>query len=205
MQRLRELLAPVLAQLRDLRQRGITARDRGLDVWNRLTPRDQQLVSWVGSGLGTLLLVVTVFLASSHLSTLRKRIDVRTKQLVQVRDMRGQYNEEKSKLDSINAKLRANAGPPRTFLEEKAREVHVDGSLDGMRDLAAPPNDLFKSQVIEVKLKKVSIANVTRYLHKIETTGVGMSVRTLRLEPNFQDAKYLNATIEVLSLRPKES
>ena len=205
MQRLRELLAPVLAQLRDLRQRGITARDRGLDVWNRLTPRDQQLVSWVGSGLGTLLLVVTVLLASSHLSTLRKRIDVRTKQLVQVRDMRGQYNEEKSKLDSINAKLRANAGPPRTFLEEKAREVHVDGSLDGMRDLAAPPNDLFKSQVIEVKLKKVSIANVTRYLHKIETTGVGMSVRTLRLEPNFQDPKYLNATLEVLSLRPKES
>ena len=205
MQRLRELLAPVLARVNELRLRLAALRDRGLDVWNRLTPRDQQVITWVGSALGTVVAVSVIFLGSSHLATVRKRIDTRTKQLVQVRDMRSQYNDDKGRLDAINVKLRANAGPPRTFLEEKAREVHVEGSLDGMRDLTAPPNDLFKSQVIEVKLKKVSVANVTRYLHKIETTGVGMSVRTLRLEPNFQDAKYLNATIEVLSLRPKDS
>lgn len=205
MQRLREIFAPLFARFAELRQRAATLRDRGMDVWNRLAPRDQQIVTWVGSALGALLLVGVVFLGTTHLSTLRKRIDTRTKQLVQVREMHSQYNEEKTKLDQINAKLRASSGPPRTFLEEKARDVHVDGNLEGIRELSAPPNDLFKSQVLEVKLKKVTVANVTRYLHKIETTGVGMSVRTLRLAPNFQDAKYLDATIEVLSLRPKES
>ncbi len=204
MERLRELLAPLFAQTAQLRARLQTTRDRGLDVWNRLSARDQQLVTWFGSAVGTLMLVVFVYFASAHLGTLRRAIDSRSRQLVQVREMRTQYSEEKLRLDQINSRLKASSGPPRTFLEEKARETHVDGSLDGMRDLAAPPNDLFKTQVIEVKLKKVSVANVTRYLHKIETTGVGVSVRSLRLEPNFQDVKYLNATIEVLSLRPKE-
>src|SRR6476620_3966086 len=103
MQRLRELLAPLIARVNELRQRLAATRDRGLDVWNRLTPRDQQLITWVGSAAGTLLTVALIFAASSHLATVRKRIDTRTKQLVQVRDMRSQYNEEKGRLDSINA------------------------------------------------------------------------------------------------------
>ncbi|HVO30361.1 MAG TPA: hypothetical protein VMV18_06480, partial [bacterium] len=204
MQRLRDLLAPLLARVADARARATMLRDRGSEIWGRLTPRDQQLVSWLSAAGGTLLLVGTVALCSSHLKTLRHAIDTRTKQLAQVREMHGRYSEEKSTLDALSSRLKTSSQPPRTFLEEKARESNVSSSLDGMRDLAAPPNDFFKSQVIEVKLKKVTIANVTRFLHKIESTGVGMTVRSLHLETNFQDPKYLNATVEVLALRSKE-
>lgn len=203
-EKIRQLLAPLLSRWSEVSNRLLAWRDQGLDVWNRLSPRDQQLVAWLGSAGATLLLVLSIFLASSHLKTLRHSIETRTKQLTAVREMRTRYADEKSTLDSLSARLRTSSKPPRTFLEEKARESNVSSSLDGMRDLAAPPNDYFKTQVIEVKLKKVTVANLTRFLHKIASTGVGMSVRSLHVSTNFQDSKYLDATIEVLSLRPKE-
>ena len=178
-------------------------RDRANEAWSRLSERDRKLGAGLAVGVSLVLTVLVVYLATGHVATLRNDITVRAKQLEDVREMRTDFRASKDKLDAINAKLKANSLPPKSFLEEKARETRIE--IQSMEDRAAPPNDLFKAQIVEVKMKKVTLANLTRFLHKIESSGAGMSVKSLELVPNHQDAKYLDGKMHVLSLKPKES
>ena len=191
------------AQWNQLKNRLAIYRERGLEAWSRLSERDRKLGAGLGAGVGLVVTVLVVYLASGHVQRLNADITVRARQLEDVRAMRADFRSSKDKLDQINAKLRANSAPPKSFLEEKARETRVE--IQSMEDRAAPPNDLFKAQVVEVKIKKATLANVTRFLHKIESSGAGMSVQSLELVPNHQDNKYLDGKIYVLALRPKET
>ncbi len=198
------LRARVEAKLGPVVARVSRARERGADLWGRLPERDQRIVVSLGGALLAAVVLGGAFLGSSHQRKLENAIGSRTKQLEEVRTMRTEYRAMKDRLESIDQRLKASSGPPRSFLEEKARESRVDGGITSMEEKAAPPNEMFKTIAIDVRLKKVTLANVARYLHRIETTGVGMSVRTLDLSPNFQDGRYLDAKIQVLALRPKE-
>lgn len=200
----RAVPAPVRERIAQGRLRASAAREKLLENWSRLSERDQQIVTIGGIGGSIALGVLILFMAAGHLNTLRRDIDKRSKLVVEMREMRAEYRAAKGRLDAINDRLRANNTPPRSFLEEKAGEVNVKQSIESMEERAAPPNDLFKAQVIEVRLKKVTLANLTRYLHKIESSGAGMTVRSLDASPNFQDAKYLDAKVQVQALRPKE-
>lgn len=190
-------------QWNQLRNRLGIYRERGLEAWSRLSERDRKLGAGLGSGFALVITVLVVYLASGHVQRLNTDITVRAKQLEDVRAMRTDFKASKDKLDRINDKLKANSAPPKSFLEEKARETRVE--IQSMEDRAAKPNDLFKAQVVEVKIKKATLANVTRFLHKIESSGAGMSVQSFELVPHHQDNKYLDGKVYVLSLRPKES
>lgn len=200
----RAVPASVRERIAQLRLRAGAAREKLLENWSRLSERDQQIVTIGGVGGSIALGGLILFMAAGHLATLRRDIDKRSKLVVEMREMRAEYRVSKDRLDAINTRLRANNAPPRSFLEEKAGEVNVKQSIESMEERAAPPNELFKAQVIEVRLKKVSLANLTRYLHKIESSGAGMTVRSLDASPNFQDTKYLDAKVQVQALRPKE-
>lgn len=196
MQRLREQWALLM-------RRWQTLREQATELWSKLSERDQQIVSVVGIA-GTIFLIgVIAALCSAHLSKLHRDIASRSKALGEIHDLRGEYMGEKQKLDALNIRLRQNGGEPKTFLEDKARELNIMGSID-MTDRAAPPNDLFKAQMIEVSLKKITVANVSRYLYKIESGSAGMTVKSIELYPNFQDNKYLDGKLMVQALRPKE-
>lgn len=200
----RAVPASLRERIAKLRLRAAAAREKAQEGWGRLSERDQQIVTVGGIGGSIVLFGLILFFAVGHLSTLRRDIDKRSKLVVEMREMRAEYRAAKDRLDAINNRLRANNAPPRSFLEEKAGEVNVKQSIESMEERAAPPNELFKAQVIEVRLKKVTLANLTRYLHKIESAGAGMTVRSLDASPNFQDAKYLDAKVQVQALRPKE-
>ena len=190
-------------QWKELMSRLSLQRDRANEAWSRMSERDRKLAAGLGIGVSLVLTVLVVYLATGHVAKLKSDIAIRAKQLEDVRDMRTDFRASKDKLDQINAKLRASSLPPKSFLEEKARETRVE--IQSMEDRAAPPNDLFKAQIVEVKIKKVTLANLTRFLHKIESSGAGMSVKNLELVPHHQDNKYLDGKLYVLSLKPKES
>lgn len=190
------------AQWNQLMTRLSLYRERATEAWSRLSERDRKLGTGLAIGVTVVVSVLALYLATGHVQKLRTDIALRAKQLEDVRDMRTDFRASKDRLDAINAKLRASSLPPKSFLEEKARETRVE--IQSMEDRAAPPNDLFKAQIVEVKVKKVTLANVARFLHKIESSGAGMSVQSLELVPNHQDGKYLDGKVHVLSLRPKE-
>ena len=202
---MKELLNRIRAQWALLRARGAAIRDRAADNWSRLSQRDQKLAAWFGGVAAVLLILGIAWACNTRITRLHADIGTRAKQLEQVRDMRTEFKASKERLDSLSNRLKSNSAPPKSFLEERAREVNVAGSIQSMEDRAAPPNDLFKAQVIEVKIKKISVANLTRYIHKIEAAGAGMTVRRIEIVPHYQDNKYLDAKMQVLSLRPKES
>lgn len=191
------------AQWNQLMTRVSLYRERATEAWSRLSERDRKLATGLGIGVTLVFAVLSVYLATGHVQKLRFDIATRAKQLEEVREMRSDFRASKDRLEAVNAKLRANSLPPKSFLEEKARETRID--IQSMEDRAAPPNDLFKAQVVEVKMRKVTLANVARFLHKIESSGAGMSVQSLELIPNHQDPKYLDGKVHVLSLRPKET
>ena len=191
------------AQWSLLLSRIAVGRDRAADAWSRLSERDQKLAIGLGIGFSVVVAITTLYLATGHVQKLRSDIALRAKQLDEVRDMRTDFRASKERLDQINERLKANSAPPKSFLEEKARETRVE--IQSMEDRAPPPNELFKAQVVEVRIKKVTVANLTRFLHKIESSSAGMSVQSLELVPHHQDNKYLDAKVHILSLRPKES
>jgi type II secretory pathway component PulM len=200
----KELLARIRARIAEWKRQAQTLRDRASDQWSRFSPRDQQIITIAGIG-GTVFLVgMIAVLAGSHLQKLDRDIAKRAQALQQIRDLKSDFKASKDRLDAINLRLRAQNSAPKTFLEDKAKEVNMLSGIDRMEERSAPPNDLFKAELIEVNLKKVTLANVTRYLYKIESANAGMTVHSLELSPNFQDGKYLDGKLIVQSLRPKE-
>ena len=113
-------------QWNQLRNRLAIYRERGLEAWSRLSERDRKLGAGLGSGVALVITVLVVYLASGHVQRLNTDITVRAKQLEDVRAMRTDFKASKDKLDRINDKLKANSAPPKSFLEEKARETRVE-------------------------------------------------------------------------------
>jgi len=184
-----EQLTPLLARLDPLRAQ-----------WSRMSPKDQKSAMILAGIVSFTLLGLLIRGAQSELKSLNKSIESRQQAVERIENRTQEYDSLTRELNGLKARgLTARLS---TFIEEKARESKIADQLDKIQDQRSEDTEFFNETVVEVRLKKVSLSGLTRFMHAVEQSGKAARVQSLRVKPTFQDPRYLEATLEVVGYKP---
>lgn len=169
-----------------------------------LQPREQTMaLAGVGVGL-VLLIVIPIWLATGRLDKLQRTLDQGQKSMNEIVRSLDDYNQNKAKLMSIEAKLRAgfdvNAN---VTLENLAKQSNIKYDIRSRPN--SVPKDLYNETSVEVNLKDVSLKQLVDYLYQIEYGGGRiMRIDRLRLKPTYSNRNLIDARFEVTSFQLQE-
>lgn len=166
----------------------------------RLNPRERWVV--IG-GLAVLGVVFTWFaLISPYLSTmatLERKISAAQRNLVKVSAMSEQIMQLRQRL--ATAGQRKSGGRPLfSQVESLTEQTGVREQLLAMRPQAATIQGELRQQLVEIRLEKLSLAQLVKLLHAVEYSSGGVQVKSLRVKPRFENRSELDANMVLMSL-----
>ena len=171
-------------------------------AWDRLSPRERLLVGLVGVFFGfmfVLLAVVNPLLSASEQAGARTR--AAKGELAAVERMRGELDEIQGRLSSVERRiLDSPRGNIFTTLETLASQSGV--KVDSMEPQTAPTSEDYRETKVQVVLKDVSLAQLTDYLHRIESASQLLSIKSLRIRTRPDQSALLDVNFSVSSFEP---
>ena len=166
----------------------------------RLNPRERWVV--VGGAIVLGLLFVWFALLSPYLATLTtldRKIAAAQRNLVRVSAMSEQIVQLRQRL--ATADQRTSSGRPLfSQVESLTEQTGVREQLLAMRPQAATTQGEFRQQLVEIRLEKLSLAQLVKLLHAVEYRSGGVQVKSLRVKPRFENRSELDASMVLMSL-----
>lgn len=167
-----------------------------------LSTRERILVALVG----VLVLVSIALLAVVQVldAMERSRVEVTTaeQELEVARQLHAELGEVQARLSAVERRIREGAkGNIFTTLESLARQSAI--KVDSMEPQTGQSGDRFRETKVEVTLKGVTLAQLTNYLHRIETAAQLLSIKSLRLrtradKPDLLDVNFTVSSFEAV-------
>ncbi len=177
--------------------------DRLRALYEGLNRREQALVAGAG---GTLLLVLVVFGGVQPILAAvqggRDRVEAAEQDLRLAQQWR-------ARLDQVNQRLRAverriEAGPQRnlrTALDRLRNQAGIS-KFDSIDERPGRTSQGYRETQIEVSLRAVTLAQVVKYLHAVESAQDVLSVKRLRIARRPDDPELLDVRFTVSSFEP---
>ncbi|MDJ0851298.1 MAG: type II secretion system protein GspM [Myxococcota bacterium] len=167
--------------------------------FDNLAPREKVLVSAVG---GLFLLTVLWFgvvqRAVGFADSVEQRVATAQQQLELLDRLRRQFEEVNGRLSNVEQRIASGPrGNLRTTLETIATRTSV--KIESMEPQSSPAHERYRETKVEVGLKEVSLPQVVRYLHEIESSDQVYSVKTLRIRTRSDNPELLDVTFTVSS------
>ncbi len=171
-------------------------------TFENLAPRERVLVSAVGA----LLLLTLVWFgivqrAFAYADSVEQRVETASQQLELLDRLRRQFEEVNGRLSTVERRIASGSrGNLRTTLETIATRTAV--KIESMEPQSSPAHERYRETKVEVGLKEVSLPQTVRYLHEIEASEQGFSVKTLRIRTRSDNPELLDVTFTVSSFEP---
>lgn len=170
---------------------------------SRLNKRE---MTFVLTGIAVLFLVIIYLVIISPyrnaLSRLDQQVEVRTRQLEDVKLLRVRYTELRKNVRQVERLLDSRRDfSSLTFIEALIKEVSGRESLTSMRPQPLVPRGQFAIEPVEIKLENVDLKQVLELLWAIEGAEMPMQVKNLYLKQRFDDTSRLDATMTITALR----
>jgi type II secretory pathway component PulM len=172
-------------------------------AWDNLSPREQTLVSAAAGMLAVSLLAFAVVMPIVNVADrAHSRVDSANQQILAMTRLTREYSEIASRLDGVEQRIKNQQGQRniRTLLEMLAKKSTV--KIDSMEERQAGKNDQYVESKVEVSLKNVSLGQVIKYLHNIESAHRQLSVKSLRIRGRQDKSQLLDVTFAVSSFEP---
>ena len=171
-------------------------------AWDNLADRERLLVA---AALGMLGVCLIWLLAVRPVLTQRDRIHERAstaeQQLTLMARLRAEFDEVSQRLGSVEQRIQSGRrGNLRTTLENLAQQTGV--KIESMEPQSSPANERYRETKVEVGLKGVTLPQTVNYLHRIESDGEVLSVKTLRIRTRNDQPDLLDVTFTVSSFEP---
>jgi type II secretory pathway component PulM len=178
-------------------------RERFSELVASMSPRDRALF------MGLVVFVVVVLLggiwwiSSSILGDVQSRVDSREEALSRLQALSAENASAMDQSTRIEAELRKNAGQDLpSFIEKKTEETGLSANLQGVREKQVTTEGTLEEKLYSVEVTKISLQQLTSFLHAIETDGYPLRVRTTKIKSvTQQGVKLLNVTMEVSAFR----
>jgi hypothetical protein len=87
-------------------------------------------------------------------------------------------------------------------LESLASRIGIRDKIIYMKPSESSINPNYKSSKVEVKLKEITLNQLTKYLYEIERPELLSQVRKLRIKPKLENPELLDVTLEVSTYIP---
>ena len=174
-------------------------------IWNAfstLEPRERLLVGIAG---GVAVVMLLVFgLAMPLMAATRnseRRAEAAQTEVVAVRTLRDQFDAVNGRLGAVEERIQgAPQGEIFTTLEQLAKESQV--RVDAMEPRSAPASEGYRETKVQLTLKGQTLAQVVRYLHRIESAEQPLSIKSLRIRTRADKPELLDVTFTVSSFEP---
>jgi general secretion pathway protein M len=166
----------------------------------RLNPRERWVVL---AGLLVLAgLIAWYGLLNPYLSTMRsleRKIAASETNLERVTQMSEQILQLRQQLASAD-RQQSGGRPLFSQVESIAEQTGVREQLLAMRPQPATTQGEFRQQLVEIRLEKLSLAQLVKLLHAIEYQSGGVQVKSLRVKPGFDNRSELAVNMVLMSL-----
>lgn len=166
----------------------------------RLNPRERLIV---GIGLVVVVgLILWFALVTPYLRVmerLERRITAHRHNLVRVEKMSKQINELRHLIANIDSR-RKGKRPLFSLVEKLTEQTGVREQLLSMRPQPASTQGKYRQQLVEIRLEKISLAQLVTLLHAIEYRSGGVQVKSMRVKPRFEDHSLLDIHMVLTSL-----
>jgi general secretion pathway protein M len=171
----------------------------------RLSGREK-LVVIVGTALVACLLFWVMIWepVQDHLATLNRRIQAKKVELRQIQELAARYQRLKVADAELQGRLQGARGfSTLSYLEKLALEHDIRNKITQMRARGTETGRYFKENPIEIKMEKISLPELVKYLYELENpkqrdnvTAV-LRVKQLRVHQRFENKSLLDVTLQV--------
>ncbi|MBA7605895.1 hypothetical protein ES703_13030 [subsurface metagenome] len=169
----------------------------------RLAKRERLLL--IGGIALLLLLIFFQLLSSGHkrMKTL-ERVNIKLeKELEEMYHLQSRYLTLEERLKSFDERM--GTRPPDftlfSHLDNLASQAGIKERIDYLKPEERVVSEKYRRSLVRVKLKGVTLEQLTRYLYSVESSPHSLKVRRLHITPK---QGLLNVTFEVSTLLPRK-
>ncbi len=132
----------------------------------------------------------------TNLERVIKQKELQYRDIIQ---LKGEYlTLEKEYGDLEKAASKAKEGfSPLTFMESVSVQAKIKDKIVSMKPILAPVGGDYRESSVEVKIERVVLEQIMRYLHLTESSEYPLRVKTLHLKSRFDDPGLMDASIVV--------
>ncbi len=128
--------------------------------------------------------------AMAHLDA---QIASRRRQLHQVRELQRQCQQQRRRMVALRGENFALF----PFIENQVVTIVGRDNLTSMRPLARISHDGVEEEMLEVKIEKISLAQLVHLLRNIDAVSAPVRVKNLRLQTRYDNSALLDAALQV--------
>ncbi len=131
---------------------------------------------------------------------LRAEIEVLEKRLYEMKELSGEFLNIKKRLDYYKQRVYKKEESPAVALESVLQSIGLKDRVLLIKPLPLRNSGNFKLYPFEVKLKRVTISELVRFLYYIDSEDRNFIVRNLRLSREFSSPQRLSVVAELVAL-----
>jgi len=162
--------------------------------WDRLSDRERTMVSGLGLGFLVILILIIGFSISGSLSDLEDaNNDMRTA-LRDIADHRDSFQKAKAKTAQLEVRIGHVPVQLQGYLEQAAKDSGVE-IAETVERQPAPIGKKYVERAIDLRLRKVGIDSLTKFLRRIETGPNLVAVTALNVRT--RDDKHEEMEVEM--------
>jgi len=176
--------------------------------WQRLDRREKVMVAGLGVFVFVFLLYTLFFgpLLTSR-ADLQKSLVQKDAQLQEIRKMQQEYRLLQTQSTDIKSRIgrRPKDFTLFSFIEQQAAKTRVKKNIKYMKPSEVEREGDLQESRVDMKLQEITTENLVAFLERLESEENVIYVNRLSIKEHGKEAGYLNAVIQVLTFRLKES
>lgn len=177
-----------------------------MNFWRNMQPRERLFIG--GAGAASLIFLLFKLAMDPMLkrsADLDRQIVTAQRQLSELRTMQEEYLRQKSVVDSINGQLKKQQNfAIFSRLEELAGQTGIRNKILHMKPTVSTPSEMYNEESVEVKMEGVTLEQLVRYLHQVESSPQLLKIKRLEVKPRIDNRQILTATFRVSAFTLKE-
>jgi len=163
----------------------------------KLEPKDKKTL--IVGAIAALIIVLYAFVVSPLTSELTRKRDLipkKERDLVEIRELKGQYLEMKQRLQQAQDTA-AKRGPLLTEIENLTKRANLNSKMVSLKPQPGVQTEAFKESIVEIRLDNITLYDIVNYVYLLEKDG--LRIKKMNFKPRYDNPKLLNSTILVSS------
>ncbi len=164
---------------------------------------NQREIAVISTGIVVLIFLGGYFLLMEPLMERRDKLKVVTarleKNLIEIQQLAAEYKSLNDRKDRLRARVQARGAgfAPFSYLETLARQSGLGTNIESMTPLVSTTEEGQGLVEFEVRLSKIGLNELIRFLYRIETSDKVLLVYNLHIRPRYLTPDRLDVTLRV--------
>ncbi len=176
-----------------------------MNGFNSMTSREKLSVSiCVIFTLATIFWLMVYEPAVEKRRILLRKIDKKQEELIEVTAIADRVVELKKEFDQFEKRIAKNRSETSILsrIETVANETGARENVTSMSPSPPVTTDKYRESVIQIKIEKISLDGLVRFLSELKESGRGSRVKQLSVKTEFDDPSLLKVTVAVAFIEP---